>query len=393
MPAKSKPSRGRIRQRREATAKHPASWEGRFSVIDPTAASGRRWFSVYGHTRAECEDRLAEAMAARGRGVLPARGTTTVGGYLESWLEQTVPDLKPSTAARYRNIVDTHLLPAIGHLRLTQLKPVHVDRMTAGMMGAGRSAQTANHVRAVLRTALNDAIRQGLISQNAAALAAPRRFQPKPIEPMRPEEASAILGAFEANPLEPVIATAIWTGLRMGELLALTWDRVDLDRRELLVMQSITRVGRETHLLTTKTRKSARAVPMSEPLRAVLAAHKKRQSALRLAAGPSWDVSYGDLVFTTVHGDPLKGTNVAHMFRKTLERAGLRRRRFHDLRHGAATLWLAAGADLKTVSALLGHSQISTTANVYTAVLDNLRRTAVDRMAALLSSADTDPAI
>ena len=327
-------------------------------------------------------------MAAKGRGILPPRGSLTVAGYLTSWLEQVEPDLKPSTAVRYRGLVETHMLPRIGHFRLTALTPTHVDRMTAGMMAAGRTAMTANHARAVLRTALNDAMRQGLVTQNAAALAAPRRFQTRPIEPMRPEEASAILAAFEGDPLEPVIATAIWTGMRMGELLALTWDHVDLDRRELLVMASMTRVAGQTHLLTTKTRKSARAVPVSEPLRIVLATHKKRQRALRLASS-AWDVSWGDLVFTTVHGDPLKGTNVAHMFRKTLKRAGLAPRRFHDLRHGAATLWLAAGADLKTVSALLGHSQISTTANVYTAVLDSLRRTAVDRMAALLSASES----
>ncbi len=297
-------------------------------------------------------------MAAKGRGMLPPRGTLTVGGYLASWFEQTEPDLKPSTAARYRGLVDTHMLPAIGHLRLTQLKPVHVDRLTAGMMNAGRSPQTANHARAVLRTALNDALRQGLVAQNAAALAAPRRFQPKPIEPMRPEEASAILDAFQGNPLQAIIATAIWTGMRLGELLALTWDRVDLDRRELLVMQSMTRVGGETHLLTTKTRKSARAVPMSDLSVPSLLRIGSDNARGELAAGPSWDMSFGDLVFTTVHGEPLKGTNVAHMFRKTMQRAGMRPRRFHDLRHGAATLWLAAGADLKTVSALLGHSQI-----------------------------------
>ena len=106
---------------------------------------------------------------------------------------------------------------------------------------------------------------------------------------------------------------------------------------------------------------------------------------MRLGAGSAWDGSWGDLVFTNSIGNPLIGSTVTHQFKDRLRAAGLPDRRFHDLRHGAATLWLAAGVDLKTVSALLGHSNIATTANVYTGVLDSLRRDAVDRMANLLS--------
>lgn len=389
MPAptsKPRQSRARVRQRRAAAGGRPALWEGRFSFIDAKAPGGRRWLSVYGPTRAEVEAKLADVMAARGKGITPPRGALTVGQYLLAWLDQAEPDLKRSTAARYRGLIEQHVVPRIGAERLNRLTPAQVNAMTAAMIADGQSAHSANHARSVLRTALNDAVRQGLLVRNAAALADPRRVDERVVDPMRPEEAQAIIDAFEDRPLHALVAAALWTGLRMGELLALTWDRVDLERAELLVTRSLGRINRVTEIWTTKTKGSARVVPIAEPVRDILAAHKLRQRETRLAA-EEWDESWGDLVFCTAEGEPLQAGTVSGAFRTGLQAAGLRRRRFHDLRHGAATLWLAAGVDLKTVSALLGHSTISTTANIYTSVLDTLKADAAERMTRLMAGA------
>jgi integrase len=378
-------SRARIRQRRAPAAGRPALWEGRFTYHDPDASSGRRQLSVYGSSKAEAEAKLAEAMAALQKGVKPPRGGLTLEAYLDAWLAQVEPDLKLSTALRYRGLVERHMVPRLGKVRLTRLTPADVNGLTAKMISAGLTAATANHARAVLRTALNDAIRQGLVTRNAAALADPRRIDPKPIEPISPDEARAILEAFVGHIAEPVVATALWTGMRLGELLALTWDRVDIDGGSLRVAGSTAHLAGRTLMWGPKNRSSVRVVPIAAPLVPVLSAQRLRQRELRLAAGAAWDGSWGDLVFTNSIGNPLIGSTVTHQFKDRLRTAGLPVRRFHDLRHGAATLWLAAGVDLKTVSALLGHSNIATTANVYTGVLDSLRRDAVDRMANLLS--------
>ncbi len=378
-------TRARIRLRRRGAAGASSLWEGRFTYIDAASASGRRWVSVYGQTRAEVEVKLVDAMAQRHKGVDPPRGALTVGAYLDQWLNQTEHDLKRSTAVRYRQLVDFHVGPRIGHLKLNRLSPADVNRMTAAIVASGRSPHTANRVRAVVRTALNDAIRQGFLARNAAALADPRRVDDRGIEPMAPDEARDILDAVDRHPIGPLVATALWTGLRQGELLALTWDRVNLDLRTLRVSGSIARIAGETLMWAPKNRSSVRVVPIAAPLVPILAAHRLRQRERRLSAGSAWEMSWGDLVFTTAAGDPLNGTTVSGHFKGCLQAAALPRRRFHDLRHAAATLWLAAGVDLKTVSALLGHSTIATTANVYTGVLDSLRRDAVDRMARLLS--------
>ncbi|MFN2569173.1 MAG: tyrosine-type recombinase/integrase, partial [Candidatus Dormibacteria bacterium] len=361
--ATSKPrqSRARIRQRRAAAAGRPGLWEGRVSFVDSASTGGRRWLSVYGQTRAEVEAKLAGVMAARGKGITPPRGGLTVANYLANWIDQAGPDLKPSTAARYRQLIELHIVPRIGAQRLTALTPAQVNAMTSSVIASGQSAYSANHARAVLRTALNDAIRQGILVRNAAALADPRRVTERVVDPIRPEDAWAIIDAFDGHPLHALVAAAMWTGLRQGELLGLTWDHVDLDRGELRVTSSLSRVRRVTRVSTTKTKGSARAVPLPQSPRDLLASHKLRQREVRLAAA-DWDDSWGDLVFCTAAGAPLNATTVSGAFSDRLVAAGLKRRRFQDLRHGAATLWLAAGVDLKTVSALLGHSTIATTA-------------------------------
>src|SRR5258708_8276658 len=190
-------------------------------------------------------------MVAKNRGVAPPRGALTVATYLGAWIDQVAPDLKRSTAVRYRGVVEQHVVPGLGPHRLSALPPARVNGMTAAMIAAGLNAYSANYARSVLRTALNDAIRQGVLARNAAALAEPRRVDERHVDPMRPEEARAIIDAFEGNPLHALVAAALWTGLRMGELLALTWDRGELDRGALLVVHSRGRVGGITQSWST----------------------------------------------------------------------------------------------------------------------------------------------
>ncbi|MFN2569447.1 MAG: hypothetical protein ABR564_07585, partial [Candidatus Dormibacteria bacterium] len=150
--AKPRQSRARIRQRRAAAAGRPGLWEGRVSFVDAAAPGGRRWLSVYGQTRAEVEAKLAGVMAARGKGITPPRGGLTVAKYLEEWIAEVEPDLKRSTAARYRQLIEGQIVPRVGAQRLTGLTPAQVNAMTAAMIAAGQSGYSANHARAVLRT-------------------------------------------------------------------------------------------------------------------------------------------------------------------------------------------------------------------------------------------------
>jgi len=355
-------------------------WAG--SVSAGWTSKGRRRHTVYGKTRQEVAGALQRLQQQVSQGLPVVDERTTLRTYLEGWLQSV--EVRPSTLTRYRGIVEHQILPALGTVRLGKLQPQAVTRMLSDLQKGGLSARTCHHVRAVLRGALADATRDGLVGRNAASLARAPKVESYHVAPMAPTQASAILDAVAGTDLEAPVATALWTGLRQGELLGLRWTDVDLTARRLSVNVALQRRAGEWFIQATKTDKSRRTVAIPEPLVDVLGAHRQRQRQAQLLAGPAWSAKFGDLVFTTASGTPVMGATLTHRFHDAQVRAGLTPVRFHDLRHAAATLMLAGGVDLKVVSELLGHSTIATTANVYAGVLDSLKLDAAERMTRLM---------
>jgi integrase len=359
------------------------SWEARVAAgVRPDGAVRRR--SFYGRTRREALEKLQEALSAERRGLPTPSETKTVSRFLTEWLEDVERSLAPKTFRRYREMVQQHIIPELGRIKLSKLGPHDVTVMLRRKQDAGLSPRSVHHLRAVLRRALNVAIRRGELLRNPAALADPVKVTEHEVMLMPPEEAQAILAAFCDHPLEPIVAVALWTGLRQAEILGLRWRDVDFDRRRITVAGTLQRLESAWQLLPPKTRRSARTIAMPEPLVPILASQRQRQAEQRARLGVAWDTTVPDLVFTTTIGTPLTGTTVTNRFQWTLNSKGLPVRRFHDLRHGCATLLLASGVDLKTVSAILGHSTIAITANTYAGVLHSLHQDAAARLSRLL---------
>jgi integrase len=364
-------------------------WEARAVIgTNPDGSARRR--SFYGHSRKEVLERLHDALGADRRGIPSPAENPTVALFLSEWLQEVERSLAPKTFRRYRELVEQHIVPEIGRVRLMKLSPHDVTMMMRRKQDAGLAPRTVHHMRAVLRHALNVGIRRGELHRNAAALAEPVKVTDREVSLMPPEEAQAILAAFRGHPLEPVVALALWTGLRQAEILGLRWRDVDLRRRRLTVAGSLQRLGGEWRLLPPKTRRSARIIALPEPMVPVLTEYREWQAEQRAQLGAAWSDSVPDLMFTTAIGTPLTGTTVTNRFQWTLKNKGLRVRRFHDLRHGCATLLLASGVDLKTVSAILGHSTIAITANTYAGVLHSLHTDAANRITQLLASSSFD---
>lgn len=380
MPAKRRGNlEGNIRLRPDG------SWEARVAAGTRPDGSVRRR-SFYGRTRKEALEKLQEALSAERRGISAPSESTTVARFLTDWLEEVERSLAPKTFRRYREIVQQHIIPELGRIRLNKLTPHDVTMMLRRKQDAGLSPRSVHHLRAALRRALNVAIRRGELHRNPAALAEPVKVTDREVALMPPEEAQAILGAFREHPLEPIVALALWTGLRQAEILGLRWRDIDFERRTVTVAGSLQRLTGEWRMQPPKTRRSARTVVTPEPLLPILKAERTRQDAQRARIGAAWSEAIPDLVFTTSIGTPLTGTTVTNRFQWTLRSKGLPVRRFHDLRHGCATLLLASGVDLKTVSAILGHSTIAITANTYAGVLHSLHADAADRLARLLAA-------
>ncbi len=342
--------------------------------------------SFYGKTQAEVISKLREARQRLDEGLPPTPEKLTVGQWLETWLRDSVAHaVRPRTAVRYGEIVRCHLAPRLGHVRLAHLQPADVERAMREALEAGQSPRSVLHHRAVLRAALNHAIRHGLIARNAAALAAAPHVPEGEHEAITPARAKAILQAVQGDSLEALFLLLLSTGMREGEALGLQWADVNLDAGTASIRRVLQRVNGEWAFREPKTRRSRRTVSLPAPVVAALREHRARQLEERLRLGPDWQgEQWGNLVFPNETGGPLHGNTALHRFQRLLQRAGLPRMRVHDLRHGAASLMAAMGIPPRVAMELLGHSQISTTMNIYAHVAPEYSREAMERVSKAL---------
>lgn len=350
-----------------------------------TLPDGRRK-SFYGPTRREVKERLQQAQKDVDRGVPVLRGRpVTLGQFIENWLAGVRGRVRPRTHTRYENILRVHVLPSLGQTPLRQLTPTTVEALLSARQDAGASPRTAAHIRAVLRNALSKALRDGLVVRNAAGLADTPSVSEREVRALTPDDARSLLAAVEGDRLAALFTVALALGLRQSEALGLRWADVDLDRGTLTVQRTLQRVNGTYQSFPPKTPRSRRTLPLPAPVVAALRGHKGRQLEERLRVGPAWQgPTGGDLVFTDEAGAPLSGFHVSRRFKALLAAAGLPPMRYHDLRHGAASLMATQGVPARVAMETLGHSDISTTMNIYSHVAAQLQREAADRMAAAL---------
>lgn len=369
-------------------------WEGLISIgFDERGRRRRR--SIFGRTRREVAEKLAEELHAKDLGTLADPRGETLGGFLLRWLAD-VP-VRESTRRSYEKYVRLHLAPALGRIPLRKLTAADVNALIQAKIRGGMSPQSARNMRAVLRNALNRAVRWGLVPRNVAELADPPRVEEYQARFLDIAEARQLLAAATGDRLEALYTVALSLGLRQGEALGLSWRAVDLERRTVRVEVALERVpGKGLRLVPLKTAGSRRALVMPDAVARALRAHRARQLQERLASGPQWQryqdsrelqADLQDLVFTTCHGTPLGASHVvADSFRPIVRRAGLEGRvRFHDLRVSAATLLLAQGVAQRTVMEILGHSTLAMTTH-YTKVVPQLMHDAAAAMDRALGS-------
>jgi integrase len=268
-------------------------------------------------------------------------------------------------------------------VKLAKLTPAHVDLFLAAKLEAGMNPATVNRIRATLRRALGQAVDWGLVRENVVKRTKSVKETPYHAEPLRAEEARAFLTATADDRLHALWVLALATGMRQGEALALTWSDVDLEAGTVTVRHTLQRVsGGPSVLAPPKSKRARRTVNVPGFAMVALRSHRAAQGRERLASCGDW--VDGDFVFTTARGTPLDTSNVTHALQRALAAAGLPRQRFHDLRHAAASLLLAQGADMRTVMEVLGHSSITLTANTYSHVGKAAMRDAADKMDAAL---------
>jgi integrase len=357
-------------------------WVASVSLGREDGKPKRKYF--YADTRKEAQELLAKAMHEVQQGMpLPAE-RLTVGAYLDQWLSEVATSkVRRKTFVVYQQLIRLHLKPGLGHKVLAKLTPREVQLFLNKKLSAGLSPQTVKHLHAILRNALNRALKWGLVARNVASLVDSPHVKRYEAAALDPDQARALLRTLQHERLGALYTVPLAIGLRPGEALGLMWSDIDWERGTLHVTRSLQRIEGKLRIEELKSRSSRPTIKLPEVALASLKAHRVHQAEEQLAAGPAWQVS--DLIFTTRQGRPLAPRFIARSFKRILNLAGLPDTRVYDLRHTCATLLLVQGVHPRVVMEILGHSQISLTMNTYTHVVPQLQNQAAGLMDDLLS--------
>jgi integrase len=357
----------------------------------PDPATGRRrqvWKGGF-PTKREAQRALREALSRVDQGTFVSQQRTTVGDYLDQWLETIRPNVRATTHAGYeRNVAK--LKRGLGHVRLGDLRPIMIERLYAELAATGGrgetplSAKSVVNVHLCLGKALADAERLGMLAANPVRRVRPPRWQSPEMRVWSAEQTQAFLSTSEAHRLHAAFVLLATTGMRRGEVVGLRWDDVDLDASRLQVRQAVTTAGNRIVIDGPKTRRSRRSVALDEDTVAALRSHRRRQAEERLVAGGLWQDA--GMVFTNELGAMLQPDAVSRAFAALVRQSGLPRIRLHDLRHGWASLALEAGIHPKVVSERLGHSAVGITLDTYSHVVQGLDAEAATTVAKKLFS-------
>jgi len=357
-------------------------------------------------TRAEAERALADFRALPSAQAL-AR-TWTVGGFLRSWLAglESQRAVRPSTLTSYRRVIETHLVPELGHVRLSKLRTKQVqrglDRIASRTTRSGRliAASTVHGVRAVLRSALSSARRQGLVGFNAAwRIKTPNGVRAHSVvwTPAREDEWRRTgvrprvacwdlphLGRFLEVVQEDRLFALWWLvglhGLRRGELAGLRWQDLDLVCRELTVREQVVDIGGRTHVGPPKSLAGLRTLALDETTVAIFKQYRRDETARRGGTLPAAQ----DPLFVYPDGRPLRPDWITREFRRWCQLLDLPPVRLHDVRHGAVSLAGAAGVPVKVIQHNAGHASAVTTVDIYQHVFAETAHAAVAETAVLL---------
>jgi len=381
-------------------------------------AEGKRrqkWHTFHGNKK-DAEAELTRLLHELNTGMYAEPDKMLVRDYLDRWLKDYAkPNVAPRTYERYQELVEGNLVPAIGHLPLTKLRPLHIQAMEVEALANGRkvrgakktkdkapvsehdktdekqervkpglSARTVLHMHRVLRSALQQAVRWQLLSRNPCDAVKPPRPERTEVKALDEKQTAQLLQATVGARLYIPVLVAVTTGMRRGEILGLQWQDVDLEASTLRVRQTLGLLKSGPTYAAPKSEKSCRVVSLPTITSEALKEHRRAQAARRLALGPVWHDH--DLVCPGEDGRPWHPGTFSHLFQHFARRVGVDVT-FHGLRHTHATQLLRAGVHVKIVSERLGHSTIALTLDTYSHVLPGMQEDAAARVDAALRTA------
>ena len=346
--------------------------------------------SISGKTQKEVAQKLKAALAALDSGTYIAPCKMTVEEWMDVWSKQYLGGVKESTVAAYNATIRTHIKPGIGAIRLDALDTHLVQSFYNALREPTKdrdavSPKTVKNVHGILHKALQQAVANGYIRFNPTNSCILPRIEKKELQPLDEAETKLFLDAVKGHRFELLFTFTLFSGLREGEALGLTWDRVDFMRGTILIskqLQKEKKAGGEFRLVSLKNDKPRRITPAPWVMQ-LLRDRKLQQYEHREKAGAAWSNPM-NLVFTNELGGNLIPQTVVRHFKEIVTSIGRPDARFHDLRHSYAVASLRSGDDIKTVQGNLGHATAAFTLDVYGHVTNQMQEASAVRMEAYI---------
>ncbi len=352
--------------------------------------TGKQIFKkVLGKTHAEVKEKLKKALADSQKLDLTKQGKYTIGTWMDTWFENVAKiKVHPSSHQTYRGYIDNHIKPNIGKIPLEKLTTMELQKFYRKLLMKGRverieskdqpkglSAKTVRNINQVISSAMDFAIAQKIILENPCKAVALPKIEHKEMQTIPAEQLQAFLTEARATGVYEMYYIELATGLRRGELLGLKWEDIDMQQGIIRVRRQVSRIDGKIAEAPLKTKNSYHTVTISPQAIEVLKAQKGKTN--------------DEYVFPSPNGGPISPDSVNNMLHRVLDRAGIPRVRFHDMRHTFATLALQNGVDIKTVSGMLGHFSAGFTLDTYAHVTTTAQKEAAETLGHVLQSAKT----
>ncbi|MHB8334201.1 MAG: site-specific integrase [Acidimicrobiales bacterium] len=361
-------------------------WEVRFETGRDPLTGRRRQKSRIVHGRKSEAQKVLNALVVEADAGAHVGTSTTFEQLCQRWLDLTENDLSPTTLRTYRNLLDHRILPALGAKLAHNIRTVDLDRLYLGLTNeVGLAPATVRQIHAVIRRALRQGVRWGLISTNPAINASPPRLVKTDLSPPDVDQVGHLLqrASIDDPDLGRFLHVAASTGARRGEICALHWTNLDLSRQTLTIEHSIIEVPGGLKEKDTKTHANRR-IALDE--RTIEVFEDLRRAAIERATRTGLTIDDNSYVFSHEPNGaiPWNPSNVTRRFQVLRHSLGYDNMRLHDLRHFTATRLMAAGVPVRTVSGRLGHANPSTTLSVYSHFVEASDQIAAGVMGGLL---------
>lgn len=303
----------------------------------------------------------------------------TLGEYLPKWLDSTKASLRPKTADQYERILNKHILPQLSNVQLKDMHLDQIERFYSSLLLSGVGVRTVRIIHNILHKSMDKAVRYRMVVVNPIHGAELPRYKHGEMRVLDEGQITQFLVAAQGSPFLALYQLAITTGIRQGELLGLKWSDLQWHNGTLHIQRQVQDIrGQGRSFQEPKTKAGRRSIKVGEMTLQLLRIHREHQLAQKAKAGTRWKES--DLIFPSKVGTPLDPSNLRLDFYWVLEKAGLHRIRFHDLRHTAASLMLNHGIPVIVVTGMLGHSKPSITLDIY----GHLQHSMLDEAARLM---------